>query len=109
MKKVLICGMLLGLLASVGVAQRGRAGSVGPTVRTMPAAARPMPNAITIPHGGIAPTARVAPNARTSGSATAVAPTTVSPSAKTKVAPNARTGAAETTAPTARTVGPDAQ
>jgi hypothetical protein len=36
MKHLLICGMLLGLLSGVCVAQRGRTTNVSPTARTMP-------------------------------------------------------------------------
>ena len=113
MKKVLIQGMLLGLLTGMCAAQRGHAaGGVAPMARTTP-------NAITASHDGIAP------NARTAGSVTAAPPraitvapnpkttvapnATVSPNAKTTVAPNARTSAPETVAPNARTVAPDAQ
>jgi hypothetical protein len=113
MKKVLICGLLLSLLTSICVAQRGHAaGGVAPMARTTP-------NVMTTPHGGIAPNARtagsvttvtprpitVAPNTRTT-----VAPNaTVVPNAKTTVAPNARTSTPETVAPKARTVPLDAQ
>jgi hypothetical protein len=113
MQKVLFGGMLLTLLTSVCVAQRGHAaGGVAPMARTTP-------NAITTSHGGIAP------NARTAGSVTTVTPktTTVAPHARTKVAPkatvapnanttvapNARTSTPVTVAPDARTTAPDAQ
>ncbi len=110
MKKLLICGALLGLLTSVCVAQRGR---VGPTPGTAPPMARIGPNAVSMsPSAPISPTAvshgGVAPNA--GPRANPVGTTTVAPNAKTAVAPNARTGvAAEPVAPDARTVAPDAQ
>jgi len=88
MKKLLICGMLLGLLTGVSVAQRGRAvGGAGPAARVAPSGpiapnARISPNTIGIEHGG------ALPNATTKKSQT--------------ITPNA------TNAPAARTVGPDA-
>jgi len=113
MKKVLICGMLLGLLTGVCMAQRGHAaGGVGPM-------AHPGPNVFGTSHGGIAP------NARTAGPVTTVAPRpiTAAPNAQTTVAPKATTVAPnaatvtpkaatitpETIAPRARTISPDAQ
>jgi hypothetical protein len=93
MKKVLVCGMLLGLLTSVGYAQRGHAvGGVGPAARTMPNV------------GPVSPNARINPGAISTGPHA----TTVGPQATTveknpnRVAPNA------TTDPTAKTVGPEA-
>ena len=66
MKKILICGMLLGLLSTLSFAQRGRAtGGVGPTVgmsNTAPMA-HTMPNAVPVPHQGISPNA-VGPNGK---------------------------------------------
>jgi len=121
MKRLLICGMLLGLLTTVCMAQRGGSRPM-PNVR--------MPNAIENQHGGVAPNAIAPGSARTVGPVTTTAPpsatvppnaermgthantvsphTTVSPNATT-VAPNARTSGAETVAPDARTVKPDAQ
>ncbi len=128
MRKLIVCGMLLGLLSTVSVAQRGRAtGGAGPTVR-MPNAApmsQPMspvartPNAAATSHDGIAPDAvsgsthskTVSPNAQsnTSASATqAVSPNADSrakASAPQNVNPNATNGSG---APAARTVDPNA-
>ncbi|MFZ0314125.1 MAG: hypothetical protein WAL85_15570 [Candidatus Korobacteraceae bacterium] len=99
MKQVLVFGMLLGLLTSVSFAQRGHAvGGVGanpgiPNVGPVSPMARPSPNAITMPHEGVAPNAttveknpsRVAPNATTDPTAKTVGSTaqTVGPDAKT--------------------------
>ena len=69
MKKILICGMLLGLLSSVSVAQRGRAIGMGPTARGPVGAnvgpigpigpnARINPSSVSVGHGGIAPNAK---------------------------------------------------
>ncbi len=80
MKKVLICGMLLGLLPCVAFAQRGRAvGGMGPAahmpnVGSMPSNVGVHPNAVGIGHNGVAPNSApigsnsktVAPNATTS-------------------------------------------
>ena len=125
MKKVLMCGMMLGLLTAVGFAQRGgRAsmGGVGPTARISNPGVMPNISA----HGGIAPNAGAAPNARTSigspnvampstvgarPSATTVGPMTTlgTPNARTGVAPNAKTGTATTTDPNARLGSTNAQ
>jgi hypothetical protein len=89
MKQVLVCGMLLGLLTTVSFAQRGHAvGGVGTNpgitnVGPVSPIARPSPNAITVPHEGVAPNAttveknpsRVAPNATSDPTAKTVAPT----------------------------------
>src|SRR5664280_1337645 len=57
MKKVILCGMLLGLLTGMCFAQRGGArsmGTVGPNVRMAPDA-RPLPNARNVgPNAGTA-------------------------------------------------------
>lgn len=106
MKRILICGVVLGLMTGVGFAQRGRAvggvgpavGGVGPSAR-MPANApvvRTTPNAVTNTHGSVRPNAisgsanakTVKPNATSGANATAVAPnagnaTSVSPNADT--------------------------
>lgn len=101
MKKLITCGMLLGLLSTVSFAQRGRAAAgVGPSAGMSNSApmARSMPNAVTTSHQGVAPSA-VAPNHR----AKTVAPNAAStPNAKgtTTVAPNAKSA----TAPDARSV-----
>ncbi len=84
MKKVLICGMLLGLLPSLAFAQRGRAvGGMGPTahmpsVGSMPSNVGIHPNAIGTGHDGIAP------NSVPAGSASK----TVSPNATTSKVPS---------------------
>jgi hypothetical protein len=125
MKKILICGMLLGLLTGVGVAQRGRTmGNVGPTARSAPnvgvaPSARTIgpntgiaPNARTVgPNAGIAANARIAPNATTVGpNATTVNPNAVKigPNATT-VAPHAKTVPDSAVTPSAKTVAPDAR
>lgn len=112
MKKLIICGMLLGLLTTVSVAQRGRAvGGASPTAR-MPNVApmsQPMspvartPNAAATSHDGVTPNAvsgsthakTVSPNAESNANA----------SATQSVSPNATNGNA---APAARTVDPHA-
>jgi hypothetical protein len=93
MKKLLICGMMLGFMTGASFAQRGRAaggaapavGGVGPTAR-MPGnspVVRTTPNAVTATHQSTAPNA-------------------VSGSAKAKtVTPNATGGAATTVSPNA--------
>jgi len=124
MKRILILGMLIGLLTSVGFAQRGR--------MVTPAARMPAPSARVTPDvGAVAPNARMAPNAITTApvppnargvtpippTATTVAPraTTVAPNAQTpgshatSVNPNAITIPPETVTPNARTVNPNAQ
>jgi hypothetical protein len=111
MKRILICGMMFGLLTGVGFAQRGRAvGGVGPAVGGAGATARmpgtptigmtpnvgAMPNAVTTTHGTTAPNAvpgatnakTVTPNATNGAKAAPVTPnsgnaTTVSPNANT--------------------------
>lgn len=65
MKKLMICAMLLGLLTTLSVAQRGRASSIGPSTNTrMPGVApiSPLPNTavsgvtgISGSHHGVAP------------------------------------------------------
>ena len=93
MKKILLCGMMLGLMTTVGFAQRGRSvGGVGPT------ATAPM-----------APTAPRAPMARTTPSAVPnahgdIAPNSVSGSTHAKTV----TPSATSTSPTAKTVTPNA-
>jgi hypothetical protein len=127
MKKVIICGMVLGLLSTVSFAQRGRAaGGTAPTAR-MPNAApmsQPMapvartPNAAAPNHDGVTPNAvsgsnhsqTVSPNAKSNSGASATQ--TVSPNAESNanasatqsVNPNATNG----NAPAARTVDPNA-
>src|SRR5271155_2241214 len=98
MKKILVCGMLLGLLTSVSYAQRGHAvGGVGPGAR--------------IPNVG-----PVSPNARTSPNAIGVGHDGVMPNAVTTqknpkpLTPNATTDpTAKTVGSTAKTVGPNSE
>ncbi|MGA2688930.1 MAG: hypothetical protein ABSE85_12755 [Candidatus Korobacteraceae bacterium] len=90
MKKVLVCGMLLGLLTSVSFAQRGRAiGGVGTSAR--------IPNV-----GPVSPTARINPNSINTGH-DGVLPNATTGKNPKPLTPNA------TTDPTAKTVGPDAK
>lgn len=96
MKKVLICGMMLGLLTSVSYAQRGHAiGGVGPGART--------PNV-----GPVSPNARVSPNAIGVGH-DGVMPNAVTMGKNPKpLTPNGTTDpTAKTVDPTAKTVGPN--
>lgn len=101
MKKLLICGMLLGLLTSVSYAQRGRSvgGGIGtsgarlPNVGPISPHAGVNPGSIGLPHGG------VLPNATTSKTSKTTTPNaTVNPKAQT-VGPHANT-----TAPTRGTL-----
>ena len=79
MKKVLICGMLLGLLPSLAWAQRGRvAGGIGssarmPSVGSVPSNVGIHPGAVNVGHDG------VAPNATPSASPVGTQSKTVSP------------------------------
>ena len=107
MKKILICGMMLGLLTTVSFAQRGRTvGGVRPTA-TGPRMA---------PVAPMAPMASAAPNA-VSNSRGSVAPSSVNSSTHAKTAtPNAAStpSTAKTVTPNANTVPdrtmlPDAQ
>jgi hypothetical protein len=112
MKKILICGMMLGLMTGVGFAQRGRAvGGVGPTAgmpsapigRTAPntvtAVPRaPAPNAVSAPNN----TKAVTPNATGSDAAKTVAPNTNSADNAKTVGPNTNS------ADDAKTVAPNA-
>jgi hypothetical protein len=95
MKKVLLCGMLLGLLTSVSFAQRGRMIGAGPTARmptpSMPATPIMHPNAVDSTHGMPA-NATVPANA-----------TTVDKNPNTN--PSRPTAVGD---PTAKTVSPDA-
>jgi hypothetical protein len=89
MKKLLICGMLLGLLTTLSVAQRGRAvGGVGPTagVSNNAPMAHTMPNAVTTNHDSVAPNAT---NSR-SHSKTVAPNATTSPNTKSTTPPDAR-------------------
>jgi hypothetical protein len=116
MKRILICGVMLGLLTGASFAQRGRAagggtpavGGVGSTAR-MPGNApvvHSTPNAVTATHESTAPDAvsgstkakTVTPNA-TGGAATTVSPNAGNPSA---MSPSANT------VPD-RAINPDAQ
>ncbi len=73
MKKVLVCGMLLGFLTSVSFAQRGgRAmGGFGTNPTRIPNAVPATPNATfnpgAISHGGVLPNTTHAPNATDMG------------------------------------------
>jgi hypothetical protein len=96
MKKILLCGMMLGLLTAVSWAQRGRtiggggitSGARIPNAGAISPHAGMNPNAMTMPHGGVFSSATTAPNAVT----------TTSKNPK-RVTPNA------TFDPTASTVG----
>jgi hypothetical protein len=90
MKRILICGMMLGLLTGAGFAQRGRAvGGVGPAVGGAGASAR-MP----APAVGVTPNVGTAPNAVTT-THSATAPNSVSGSTHAQtVPPNAANAAA---------------
>ena len=119
MKKVILGGMLLGLLTGMCFAQRGGArsmGTVGPNVRMAPnvgmaSDARPLPNARNVgPNAGTAGlnigpgthAKTVGPNARPSANAKTVGPN-VGPGANANtVGPDAGPG------PKARTVAPEA-
>jgi hypothetical protein len=109
MKKLLICGMLLGLLTTVSYAQRGRAvGGIGTTGARLPNAGTVSPhvgitpNAVGMPHGGVLPNATtttskttrtVTPNATSNPAARTVGPNTVTtPPPTTVTMPNAHTG-----------------
>jgi len=89
MKKLLVCGMLLGLLTSVSYAQRGRAiGGVGasanvgarfPSITPASPAARVNPNSVTTGHAGAVTNAEknpstVKPNATSNHIASPVGP-----------------------------------
>ena len=119
MKKLLTYGILLGLLSTLGFAQRGRAaGGVGPAVGMQNTApmARTMPNAVSTNHHGVAPNAvssnrqakTVAPNAVTAPNSNvpAKAPSaTVAPDANRTTAPDARNVPDQVTAPDANGLG----
>lgn len=83
MKKIVVCGMMLGLLTAVSWAQRGRAPGM-PTSTHIPNAGvmSPTPginpSAIGMPHGGVFPSATTKPNAETT---TSKNPSTVRPNA----------------------------
>ncbi len=96
MKKVIICGMLLGLLTCVGLAQST---SVSPNaVGASPNAVTSVsPNAVASPNAvtSAAPNAVASPKAAASPNAVGVSPnavTSVSPNAVAGVNPNATTG-----------------
>jgi len=82
MKKIVICGMMLGLLTAVSWAQRGRAIGGGTSGARIPNAgsisphAGMNPSAVGMPHGGVLPNATASPNATTTKS-----PNTVEPNA----------------------------
>jgi len=96
MKKVLVCGMLLGLLTSVSFAQRGRAiGGVGTSAR--------IPNV-----GPVSPNASINPNSISTGH-DGVLPNATTPGKNpNRAGPNATFDpTAQTVGPTAKTVGPN--
>ncbi len=105
MKKVLVFGVLLGLLTTVSWAQRGRTvGGVGPTAR-LPGATRMPPNAVGIPHRGIAP------NATSTGTGKTVKPNATAGQTAKTVGPNAtklphRVVLPDADGITGRTIGP---
>lgn len=112
MKKVLICGMLLGLLPSLAFAQRGRmAGGIGPSSRTtMPSTIGPMsstarinsnPGASTLGHG------KVAPSTKPVGSVTTVKPSTVNGKTADSVGMTTKTVPDRDIPPDTGTVRPD--
>ena len=100
MKKLLICGLMVGLLSSVGVAQRAR--SMGPAART-PGMEPIAPNAhmgagsASVGHSGISPSAVPAgthartatPNATSGTSSKTVSPNAGRPSDRVML-PDAR-------------------
>ncbi|HSY10820.1 MAG TPA: hypothetical protein VK976_01395 [Verrucomicrobiae bacterium] len=110
MKKILICGMMLGLLTTVSFAQRGRTvGGVRPTatgprmapVAPMAPMASAAPNAVSNSRGSVAPSSvNSSTHAKTATPNAASTPST----AKT-VTPNPN---AASTSPTAKTVTPNA-
>lgn len=109
MKKILVCGMMLGLLTAVSWAQHGRAIARGPIagggrISSIGAPNAVNPSAVGMPHAGVLPSATKAPNAVTTTSKT---PNTVKPNATFD--PNASTvgSHAETSAPN-RVMLPDA-
>ena len=91
MKRLIVCGMLLGLLTTVSFAQRGRAiggataGARIPNVGAISPHAGINPNSVGLPHGG------VLPNATTSKTPKTITPNaTINPKAGT-VRPNSET------------------
>ncbi|HKD84072.1 MAG TPA: hypothetical protein VKB58_04945 [Terriglobales bacterium] len=108
MKKLLICGMLLGLLTSVSYAQRGRSvGGIGtsgarvPNVGPISPHAGVNPDSIGMPHGGVLPNARTTsgktsktttPNATSDPKAQTVGPHANTTSPTRGTLPNARIG-----------------
>jgi len=110
MKKIVICGMMLGLLTAVSWAQRGR--SIGgmptnahiPNVGPISTHAGMNPNAISMPHGGVFPSATTKPNAETT---TSKNPNTVRPNATMDpIAPTV--GSHTESVPPTRVILPDA-
>ena len=104
MKKILVCGMLLGLLTSVSFAQRGRLSSGG----TIPGARLPNAtsthvgvnqNSLGLPHGGVLPRATAgktskttSPNATNNPRATTVRPNSETIQPDNVKLPDAHTG-----------------
>ena len=94
MKKLLICGLLLGLLSGISFAQRGRTiggigpaahgASIGPNIGPMSPNARINPSAIGLGHAG------VSPNAKPVGDITGVPATAGKSRTSTSVGPNSK-------------------
>lgn len=108
MKKIVICGMMLGLLTAVSWAQRGRPVARGPISGGRIGSVSPNvgmnPSAVSMSHGGIAPNAATRPNAVTT---TGKNPNTVKPNAT--MDPTASTVGSHTGAGTPdRVITPDA-
>lgn len=112
MKKILICGMMLGLLTAVSWAQRGRtiggggitSGARIPNAGAISPHAGMNPSAVSMPHGGVFPSATTKPNAVTT---TNKNPNTVKPNATFDPTASTVGSHAETSAPD-RVILPDA-
>ena len=123
MKNILICGLLLGLLTGVGVAQRGRpGGAVGPTARPdvdlgarRSAGVSPtmVPNRTTTSNRNVSPTAAGPIRDPQAGTSTTTAPngTTVNRNVDPTAAPirDPLAGASATGNPDSTTVNRNAQ
>jgi hypothetical protein len=132
MKKTIVCGMLLGLLTTVGSAQRARTEpgmvprartvGVGPSVPMTPNVGVGATSG-NLGHDGVAPSARttgskastVTPNATNGTTASTVKPNATSDNTARTVDPNAANGTQASTVNSsatrgtqAETVGPDA-
>ena len=112
MKKILICGMMLGLLTAVSWAQRGRtiggggitSGARIPNAGAISPHAGMNPSATTVPHGGVFPSSTTKPNAVSNPSKN---PNTVKPNATFDPTASTVGSHAETSAPNRVTL-PDA-